>query len=311
MYFFPSKVHHTWKVEPQVSRRDKKRAAAAAASSGPIPTEPPRGPIFPNSPKQPPLLHGLMWDKKTDLTGWWLCEKMDGVRGYWDGQKLYSRAGNEFPAPPFFIEGLPNFPLDGELWMGRNTFEKLISTLKSKEGDWKNVKYTVFDLPSSNEPYEARQEALKKIPLPAHVSRIEVIKCEGPKHLKEYVDTVMSTSGEGVIANAPNSPYVAGRVNTLVKVKPFEDAEVRLVEVLPTGLKVEQPNGLQVMIQCFQQVINDPPKIGAILTVKHAGHYNNGRLKHPYFWRERNELSWEQVKSQFAAKAAAEAELAS
>jgi len=117
----------------------------------------------------------------------------------------------------------------------------------------------------------------------------------------------MSAGGEGVIVNAPNSFYVAGRTNTILKVKLFEDAEVRLLEVLPTGLKCEQPNGMQGMVQCFQQVINDPPKIGSVLTVKHAGFYSNGRLKHPYFWREREDLSWDQVKKNHEAKSSVEA----
>jgi hypothetical protein len=84
-----------------------------------------------------------------------------------------------------------------------------------------------------------------------------------------------------------------------------------LVEVLPTGLRCEQytifikitnferPNGMQVTVQAFQQIINDPPKIGSIVTVKCNGYYNNGRLKHPYFYRERPELTWENVVENF------------
>ena len=31
---------------------------------------------------------------KVDPTGWYMSEKLDGVRCYWDGDKFYSRAGN-------------------------------------------------------------------------------------------------------------------------------------------------------------------------------------------------------------------------
>jgi len=34
-----------------------------------------------------------------DPTGWYMSEKLDGVRCFWNGKKLYSRAGNEFFAP--------------------------------------------------------------------------------------------------------------------------------------------------------------------------------------------------------------------
>ena len=59
------------------------------------------------------------YTEKMDPTAWWLSEKLDGVRAYWDGSDFYSRNGNHFPAPAWFKAGLPPTPLDGELWMGR------------------------------------------------------------------------------------------------------------------------------------------------------------------------------------------------
>src|SRR5689334_1969811 len=88
----------------------------------------------------------------------WISEKMDGVRAYWDGHKLYSRQGKEFPAPPHFVEGLPKVPLDGELWMGRGSYDNLMSTLKSKNGEWDLVKYFIFDLPSSQDTFASRYQ---------------------------------------------------------------------------------------------------------------------------------------------------------
>src|SRR4051812_34623257 len=67
----------------------------------------------------PPLLLAHTWENDVDLTGWWMSEKLDGVRAYWDGKKLWSRLGNEFLAPDWFTAPLPAFPLDGELWGGR------------------------------------------------------------------------------------------------------------------------------------------------------------------------------------------------
>jgi DNA ligase-1 len=63
----------------------------------------------------PPLLLAERWDNAQDLAGWWLSEKLDGVRAYWDGQSLISRLGNRFHAPDWFLAGLPAIPLDGEL----------------------------------------------------------------------------------------------------------------------------------------------------------------------------------------------------
>src|SRR5947209_18420859 len=50
----------------------------------------------------PPLLLAEAWDGSADLAGWWLSEKLDGVRAYWTGQQFLSRLGNPFPVPDWF-----------------------------------------------------------------------------------------------------------------------------------------------------------------------------------------------------------------
>ena len=67
----------------------------------------------------PPLLLAERWDNAQDLAGWWLSEKLDGVRAYWDGRQFLSRLGNLFHAPDWFVDGFPSVPLDGELWIDR------------------------------------------------------------------------------------------------------------------------------------------------------------------------------------------------
>src|SRR5437868_6812014 len=75
----------------------------------------------------PPLLLAETWDGVTDPKGWWLSEKLDGVRAYWTGTGFSSRLGNVFHAPAWFTEGLPAVPLDGELWLGRKQFQRTVS----------------------------------------------------------------------------------------------------------------------------------------------------------------------------------------
>ena len=50
------------------------------------------------------------WDSAADLAGWWMSEKLDGVRAYWDGRGSISRLGNPFHAPDWFLAGLPDAP---------------------------------------------------------------------------------------------------------------------------------------------------------------------------------------------------------
>ncbi len=65
---------------------------------------------------------------------------MDGIRAYWNGEKLISRHSKEISYPSWFIEGFPKeIKLDGELWMGRGKFEKIIAALHSHEDNsWKD-----------------------------------------------------------------------------------------------------------------------------------------------------------------------------
>ena len=42
----------------------------------------------------PALLLANVWNPSMDPAGWWISEKYDGLRGYWDGRKLWSRKGS-------------------------------------------------------------------------------------------------------------------------------------------------------------------------------------------------------------------------
>ena len=72
------------------------------------------------------------WQPAQDVRGWLMSEKLDGVRAYWDGQKLISRGGKIFSAPAWFIKDFPPFALDGELWSKRRDFENIVSIVRRK-----------------------------------------------------------------------------------------------------------------------------------------------------------------------------------
>ncbi len=47
------------------------------------------------------------------------------------------------------------------------------------------------------------------------------------------------------------------------------------------------------------QAAKNPPKIGQVVTVSYAGYWEDGKLKYPYFLRERNDRTWEEIKNTF------------
>jgi DNA ligase-1 len=62
-----------------------------------------------------------------------VSEKLDGVRALWDGTALRFRSGRVVAAPAWFLAGLPKTPLDGELWMGRRSFDVLSGIVRRAE----------------------------------------------------------------------------------------------------------------------------------------------------------------------------------
>jgi DNA ligase-1 len=150
-----------------------------------------------------------------------MSEKMDGVRAYWDGNKLISKQSKEFPCPKWFIEGLPKgVKLDGEIWIKRGKFEDVVTTVKSSDAPlWKDIKFVLFDMLLPQTTYEDRMDQLKKLQLPPFVSVVQFEKCLGNEQLVKSLETVVKDGGEGFILTKPGSLYESGRTRTRLKVK--------------------------------------------------------------------------------------------
>lgn len=146
-----------------------------------------------------------------------MSEKMDGIRAIWDGINLLSRQGKPMVVPQWFIKGLPNQMLDGELWMGRNSFDKLLKLVN--EVQWAGIGYYIFDAPSSKQTYEKRMKELEELELPLHVKVAKRIRCSGRSHLQEYLDSITEEKGEGIMLREPQSLYTPGFTSSIIKVK--------------------------------------------------------------------------------------------
>ena len=231
----------------------------------------------------PPVLLAHSWSMGIDLTGWWLSEKLDGVRAYWDGTQFLSRLGNRFYPPAWFIEGLPSHPLDGELWGGRKLFQRTVGIVKRQDQSplWKDLLYVVFDAPAHGGEFEERIAYLKTA-LEGKTSYVRVHEhqvCAGFEQLTSELARVEALGGEGLMARQPRSRYESGRSNTLLKVKSFRDAEARVLGHVPGAgrhngrlgaLDVELADGTHFHIGTgFSDAERrDPPPIGSIVTFR-------------------------------------------
>ncbi|MCI0377189.1 MAG: DNA ligase [Gemmataceae bacterium] len=233
---------------------------------------------------EPLLLLAEAWDFVTDPVGWWLSEKLDGVRAYWDGKQFLSRQGNVFHAPDWFVKGLPSQPLDGELWLGRKSFQRAVSIVRrqDKSEHWKEIRYIVFDAPSLEKGFEARIEFVKECigKGTAYAAPHEQALCKGIDHLKEELARLEALGGEGVMLRKPGSKYESGRSATLLKVKSFHDAEARVLKHLEGAgkhkgrlgaLMVELPDGTTFSVGTgfSDKERENPPPVGATITFRY------------------------------------------
>ena len=255
----------------------------------------------------PPVLLAHKWDVEHDPTGWWMSEKLDGIRAYWDGETFVSRLGNRFFAPDWFVEDLPADTLDGELWVGRKMFQKTTSIVRSGAADqaWKTVQYVVFDAPNARGAFEVRvehaQKVLARVGAP-HARWHEHVRCEGFDHLREELARVEALGGEGLMLRQPGSKYDVGRSRSLLKVKTFHDAEATVVGHAPGSGKhkgrlgaliVELAGGIRFNVGTgFTDAEREsPPALGAVITFRYQELSDDGVPRFPSWVGERLDVA--------------------
>ena len=255
-------------------------------------------------PQPPELSLAGTYRGDIDVAEYWVSEKLDGVRARWDGAALLSRNGNRFNAPPWFVAAFPPLPLDGELWMGRGTFEAvsgIVRRTRPSADDWRQVRFMVFDLPADPADFSGRLRRLRAIFAEVespYIALIRQFRLADHDELMAELDRVVSTGGEGLMLHRGSARYRAGRTNDLLKVKRHEDAEAVVVGHLPgrgrfTGmlgaLLVEMPDGRRFRLGTgFSDAERrQPPPIGATVTYRYYGTTRNGIPRFASFLRVR------------------------
>ncbi len=253
----------------------------------------------------PPLLLANVWNPSIDPTGWWMSEKYDGLRVYWDGQKLWSRKGSLIHAPDYFFAELPrDIALDGELWIGHGKFEETVSIVRSETPDdrWKRVRYMVFDAPQAKGTFEHRMQFLRTT-LSEENRFVRVVaqeRCQGVTQLLAERDRVVGQGGEGLMLRQPESAYEPGRSPTLLKVKPYDDAEATVIAHEPGkgkfagklgSLRVRTDDGREFAIGSGLSDADreSPPPVGTVITYRFRGLTAKGLPRFPSYLRVRRD----------------------
>ncbi|KAJ7768304.1 hypothetical protein B0H16DRAFT_313544 [Mycena metata] len=237
----------------------------------------------------PAMLLANKWDIDTgpDPTGWWISEKLDGVRTFYDGKGMVSRLGNPFTPPKWFLDKLPkDCTLDGELFGGRGNFQDTVSIVKTMNSPhWKGITFQIFDVPSENTDFEDRVAFLKKLFGPGgkyecpEVVLVEHEKAKSRKHVLEKLKEIEELGGEGLMLRKAGSKYEGRRSSTLLKIKTFYDAEAEVTGYtdgkgkhagITGALKCKMQSGktFNVGTGLSDKLRRNPPKIGAIIVYR-------------------------------------------
>lgn len=269
----------------------------------PLQAEPQASP----SPQAPALLLAETYRGSEDVSQYWVSEKLDGVRAVWDGRVLRFRSGRPVAAPAWFIAGLPPTPLDGELWAGRDRFDQLSATVRREvpdDAEWRQVRYMIFELPQGSGTFSERVVRIREVVAGARtpwLGVVEQFRLPDRQALLQRLEIVRKGGGEGLMLHRADAPYVTGRSEALLKVKPWLDAEARVVAHLPgkgryTGmlgaLRVEMPDGRQFSLGTGFSAAErrQPPPVGALVTYRYRALTATGLPRFASYWRLRQDF---------------------
>jgi DNA ligase-1 len=264
--------------------------------------------VFGGSPGQAlETMRPLVYEGGIVFSDWLMSEKLDGVRGYWDGRRLLSRNGTAFDPPPAFIRNFPDFAIEGEIWGGRATFEKTVGIIKKQgpHAGWLKLKFAIFDVPAAPGGFEERLSRAADW-FSEHPSEFAFVighrPVESEAHLSAELNRIERLGGEGIILRRRGSPYTAGRSRDILKVKRYSDMEAVVIAHLAGkgrnegrmgSLLVELPdNAIRFRIGSgfSDRLRENPPPIGSLVTFKFYGFYASGIPRFPSFLRIREEF---------------------
>jgi DNA ligase 1 len=258
----------------------------------------------------PSILLANVLGPNVDVTQYLVSEKFDGARAIWDGKTLRFRSGRDVAAPRWFIEKLPPEPLDGELWIARGRFDELSGVVRKNVPDdteWRRVQYLIFELPQSeNSPtmsFSERVAQLKLIVERTNFPALKVVdqfRVKDRAELKRKLDAVVKSGGEGLMLHLAGAPYVTGRSDVLLKLKPLLDTEATVIEHLPGkgkhagkmgALMLETKSGVRFKLGTgFSDAMRaNPPDVGALVTYAYRDVTPQGKPRFASFVRVRDD----------------------
>lgn len=252
----------------------------------------------------PALMHAKLWQAGAQPGAYWVSEKLDGVRAFWDGHSLRFRSGLPIAAPDWFTAALPRTALDGELWLGRGRFDELSGIVRRQvpaDADWRAVRYMVFDLPGALGSFTERAQRLTTLLGDAQQAWLQPVAQQRVPDfaaLQALLQQTVHAGGEGLVLHRANALWSPGRSDALLKLKLQPDDEARVLAHLPGkgrhagrlgALLLEMPEGQRFALGTgFTDAQRaDPPPVGSLVTYRYRDRSPRGVPKFASFLRLR------------------------
>ena len=259
---------------------------------------------------KPKLQHGINYspDKISNINSYYVSEKLDGIRGHWDGKQLLTRQGNIINSPNWFTKHWPVIQMDGELWLDRGQFQALLSCVSKHQPEteknkscWKKVRFMMFDLPKHGGTFSERVKNMQSLSLSVpspFLAMINQVQLKNIGELDSKLNAVIKDKGEGLMLHLASAYYRQGRNLALLKLKKHQDAEATIIGYTEGkgkyhgklgAIKVKTTDGIIFKIGSgfsdYQR--ENPPSIGSIITFKYNGLTQAGIPRFARFWRVR------------------------
>lgn len=257
--------------------------------------------------QSPALMLATVYEGDVDVSGYLVSEKLDGVRGRWDGHALWTRGGTRLHPPKWFTQGWPTQPLDGELWIGRGRFDAVSALIRADQPGapgWREVHFMLFDLPDDPAAFEQRVSTMHTLVAVTNNPQLRMIeqrRYASVDALDAALKQVVAAGGEGLMLHRHDAHYRIGRSDALLKYKPYRDAEARVVAYTPGkgkyagmlgALVVELADGRRLRLGSgFSDAERAaPPALGSWVTYRYNGLTSTGLPRFARFLRVREEL---------------------
>ena len=197
---------------------------------------------------RPMLAHSYKDKKKHIKYPCYVQPKLDGVRclAYKDNDTVYlmSRTGKQFSHLNHIKEALQKIDfngfLDGELFTTKMEFGDISGIIRKQKLTDKDIElsynieyhvYDTFDLNNLDMTFDERTQIVKSLKLKKYLQYVPTYICKTEKNMLSKYDDFIKQNYEGIMIRNTNGLYkLKFRSNDLIKLKPFLDAEYKIVD---------------------------------------------------------------------------------